>query len=256
MKKIAFLLTIITVTAVVLFLTASTKKQMQIIHTANADEKGFAVLELFTSQGCSSCPPADELLGKYAMQSNKHIIPLAFHVDYWNRLGWIDSFSNSKYSQRQRDYASTFASQSVYTPQLVINGATEMIGSDADKIALAVDNTLKESPSVTLSVAAIGINNNTISFNYKATGTLTNMLIHAVLVQAKVFTNIKAGENRGLKLTNYNVVRDFVTTDKAAAEGKFLLQLPAGAGSAGFYIVLLAQDKTSGKIAGALQTGF
>ncbi len=256
MKKISFILSIITVTAVVLFLTASTKKQKQVINTANADEKGFAVLELFTSQGCSSCPPADELLGKYAMQSNKHIIPLAFHVDYWNRLGWIDSFSSSKYSQRQRDYASTFASQSVYTPQLVINGAKEMIGSDADKIALAVDNTLKESPSVTLSVADIGINNNTISLNYKAAGCIANMLIHAALVQSKVFTNIKAGENRGLKLINYNVVRDFVTTDKAAAEGKFLLQLPAGAGSAGFNIVLLAQDKTSGKIAGALQTGF
>jgi hypothetical protein len=254
MKKIVIICCGIIITAAVFLLTASTKKQLAniIIKNKGAGEKGFVVMELFTSQGCSSCPPAEELLGKYAQLNNKQIIALAFHVDYWNRLGWVDSFSNSKFSQRQRDYAATLNTQSVYTPQLVINGEKEMVGSDVAKIEAGVNSAIDEKPAVQFSILNTAINSNNVVVQYNMEGETCNLMVYAALVQHKVFTNIKAGENRGVKLFNYNVVKDFVSTDKKTTA--VTLHLPDGAPAGNFSIVLLAQDKGSGKIMGALQS--
>jgi hypothetical protein len=256
MKKIVIICCGIIITAAIFLLMASTKKQAAniSIKSKSADEKGFAVMELFTSQGCSSCPPADELLGKYAQLNNKQIIALAFHVDYWNRLGWIDSFSNNKFSQRQREYASILNTESVYTPQLVINGENEMVGSNIEKIEAAVNKAVNENPVIQFNILNTGISGNKLIVQYKIEGETDNLLVHAALVQNKVYTNIKAGENRGVKLFNYNVVRDFVTANKETAA--IALNLPNGAFAGGLKIVLLAQDKKSGKITGALQSGF
>ena len=95
--------------------------------------KSIAVIELFTSQGCSSCPPADDLIGSYAKQNDQSVICLSFNVDYWNRLGWKDVFSNAAYSQRQQQYAQVLHS-GVYTPQAVINGKYQFVGSDKKNI--------------------------------------------------------------------------------------------------------------------------
>ena len=86
----------------------------------------FALLELFTSEDCSSCPPADRLLPQLA-SLDPNIIPLSFHVDYWNNLGWKDPFSSSEFSQRQQNYGRHFNLESIYTPQLVINGEFELL---------------------------------------------------------------------------------------------------------------------------------
>src|SRR6185295_6297026 len=86
------------------------------------------VVELFTSQGCSSCPPADRLLS--TLRSDPRVVPLAFHVDYWNYIGWTDPFSSARWSQRQQAYARAFASNRIYTPQLVVNGTSECVGSN------------------------------------------------------------------------------------------------------------------------------
>src|SRR5262245_43259594 len=87
------------------------------------------ILELFTSEGCSSCPPADKLLPELT-KLGSNIIPISFHVDYWNRLGWVDPFSSSNYSDRQRKYGEQFKLESIYTPQLVVNGEYELVGSN------------------------------------------------------------------------------------------------------------------------------
>jgi hypothetical protein len=252
MKKIIIVFCCTIITAAIFLLTASAKKQVAdiVIKSKDADEKGFVVMELFTSQGCSSCPPADELLGKYAQLDNKQIIALAFHVDYWNRLGWVDSFSNNKFSRRQREYAAMLNTESVYTPQLVINGEKEMVGSDIEKVDAAVNKAADERLLTKFNILNTSVSGNKLTVQYKIEGEITNALVSAALVQSKVYTHIKAGENRGVKLFNYNVVRDFVTTDKGAA---VTLNLPNGAIAAGLKIVLLAQDKKSGKIIGALQ---
>src|SRR5258706_10393726 len=93
---------------------------------------GIAVIELFTSEGCSSCPPADALLAEIlrdARGKNLAIYPLAFHVDYWDHLGWRDPYSDPAYSARQRGYSRTFHRDSIYTPQMIINGVSEFVGS-------------------------------------------------------------------------------------------------------------------------------
>src|SRR5258705_6023536 len=91
--------------------------------------KSFALLELFTSEGCSSCPSADRLLPQLAT-IDSNIITLSFHVDYWNDLGWEDKFSNAEFTNRQREYGQQLHLESIYTPQLIINGEYELVGSN------------------------------------------------------------------------------------------------------------------------------
>src|SRR5690349_9744798 len=98
-------------------------------HHSKKSFQSFAILELFTSEGCSSCPPADLLLPQLA-STDAGIIPLSFHVDYWDQYGWKDPFSNASFTDRQRDYAKHFRLESIYTPQLVINGEKELVGSN------------------------------------------------------------------------------------------------------------------------------
>src|SRR5438270_9575711 len=102
--------------------------------TFSANEKGFAVIELFTSEGCSSCPAAEKLVASVAAENLTSVFILAYHVDYWNRLGWKDGFSNAAYTARQTRYAEVFNLPSAYTPQIVVNGKTEFVGSNAIKL--------------------------------------------------------------------------------------------------------------------------
>lgn len=96
-------------------------------------ESNVAVVELFTSEGCSSCPPADKLLRTIQAES-KDVYVLSYHVDYWDRLGWKDPFSQAAFTERQRDYAQQFNLESIYTPQVVINGVKEFVGSDEQRL--------------------------------------------------------------------------------------------------------------------------
>src|SRR5688572_7171166 len=102
------------------------------------------VLELFTSQGCSSCPPADALLSRLRREDfgGSTVIPLAYHVDYWNHLGWSDPFSSPRWSQRQNLYARALKSSQVYTPQLIINGAIQLVGSADGAIRAEIERQL------------------------------------------------------------------------------------------------------------------
>src|SRR4026209_60089 len=112
-------------------------------HHSKRSLQSFAILELFTSEGCSSCPPADRLLPQLA-STDVHIIPLSFPVDYWDRYGWKDPFSNASFTDRQRDYAKQFNLESIYTPQLVINGQYEMVGSNKSVAETDIRKLLKE----------------------------------------------------------------------------------------------------------------
>ncbi|MGH9465120.1 MAG: DUF1223 domain-containing protein, partial [Thermoanaerobaculia bacterium] len=108
---------------------------------------GPVLLELFTSQGCSSCPPADRLLSRLAAArgSEPVVVPLAFHVDYWNHIGWEDPFSQGRWSARQRAYALAFGRDGVYTPQLVVDGTEELVGSDERAVRRAIERAAAQS---------------------------------------------------------------------------------------------------------------
>ena len=252
MKKLLFALLFLVVTAGILSLTSSAfRKPIAKITSAGAAE-GFVVMELFTSQGCSSCPPADQLLGKYAAQNNPDIIPLSFHVDYWNRLGWKDSFSNASFSQRQRLYEKSIANSSVYTPQLIINGTQEMVGSEESKIASAVIKALALKPAVIITISRQEIKDGELIVQYSTTGNIGNNNILALLVQIRATTKIKAGENNGATLTSYNVVRSMVSVPAKGA-GTCIVAIPAGFTANNYSIVLLAQNAGSLKITGAVK---
>lgn len=175
---------------------------------AKSDASNVAVLELFTSQGCSSCPPADKVLEKYALNQNPNIIALAFHVDYWNRLGWKDPFSKTEFSNRQREYAQKLNSN-VYTPQLVINGTKEIVGSDETGVERLVSEQVPGKTNLLLTITTASILENQLLVEYKTNITNENQVVNIALVKKKEVTNIKRGENSGLKQINYNIVYDF-----------------------------------------------
>ena len=135
---------------------------------AQADSsKPFAVVELFSSEGCSSCPPADALLRQitsYARDNHQRIYTLSFQVDYWNNLGWTDPFSSPQFSERQRQYAGVL-SGGVYTPEMIVNGQEAFVGSDADKAKQSTDHYLTVQPDndITLNLDQSG---DDIKINY------------------------------------------------------------------------------------------
>src|SRR6185436_3907942 len=116
------------------------------------------LVELFTSQGCSSCPPADELLRRIARDPalRGRVIPLAYHVDYWDHLGWRDPFSSREWSLRQGEYVRAMRLGSSYTPQVVINGARQMVGSSTSQIYRAIEDESRRAPEGSVSVRVDG----------------------------------------------------------------------------------------------------
>lgn len=211
--------------------------------TLKAGVKHVAVLELFTSQGCSSCPSADRLLDEYNNKEN--VIALSFHVDYWNRLGWKDPYSSSEYTQRQYTYASALNS-SVYTPQLVINGENEMVGSDAKRI----DNTLKkiwsQDTNSDISIENVNLSNGKAAINYTISGNTNNYLLNIALVEKKTVTAIKSGENGGVTLNGTNVVRNFKSISKpAVGSGSYVIDIPKDIDLKNMSVVLYLQESNN-----------
>ncbi|MBV9988443.1 MAG: DUF1223 domain-containing protein [Chitinophagaceae bacterium] len=169
------------------------------------------LLELFTSQGCSSCPPADALLGEYAGSGDTHVIPLSFHVDYWNRLGWKDPFSAAAFSARQQQYSRHMHLDGVYTPQIVVNGRTETVGNNRNAVQRLVAQEKNTAADASLTIDGINVSDKALEFHYHISGAAADQLIQVALAQKKLTTDIRAGENSGVVLTNYNVVREFTT---------------------------------------------
>lgn len=213
--------------------------------------EGIAVLELFTSQGCSSCPPADALLAGYAKAGDPHIIPLSFHVDYWNRLGWTDPFSNHLFSERQEWYSSLFPGGSVYTPQLVVNGNAETVGNNRASVGKLVQNALKTAVSGHIAVDNVMIENGNLYFHYTLSGSLHSEMLHIALIEKAATTQIRAGENKGVTISNHNIVRVFKTVNPAG-DGQESIALPPGFQKSEYALVLYTQDRRKGAITTAM----
>jgi hypothetical protein len=215
---------------------------------------GFAVLELFTSQGCSSCPPADAILGKFALENNPNIIPLAFHVDYWNRLGWKDPFSNAEFSNRQRDYAQQMNSQNIYTPQLIINGKYDVLGSDENTIKKKINQELTIDKKTSIVIKEAQIKDNLLNVEFDLDKVSSTSVVNIALVKKKEFTAIKRGENSGLKQTNYNIVFDFKSISKPIkSNNKVDFDFQNNWVLSDFKIVVYAQSFPNGEITNVAQ---
>jgi len=168
------------------------------------------VIELFTSQGCSSCPSADRLLSEIGSDRllTGRVIPLAFHVDYWNRLGWADPFSSSAWSRRQGRYASR---GQVYTPQAVLNGTTEMVGSDEREMRRQIDRLSSVAPKaqVTLTLAVSGKDSIEGRYDIATDASLPAERVDLMVAVAEsgLVTAVPRGENGGRSLRNDFIVR-------------------------------------------------
>lgn len=230
----------------VILISSFTLKQIIVKKEKRTLNDGFAILELFTSQGCSSCPPADAVLAKYALQNNPNIIPLAFHVDYWNYIGWKDPFSKGQFSKRQSDYANGMNSQGTYTPQVIINGQHELIGSNESAIKDIVKEELAIKKQNTISIKKATITNNQVNVEYDSDGAAPNTVINLALVKKEEFTSIKRGENSGLKQISYNIVFDFKTLSSASNEERF--EFKKEWLSSDYFVVAYLQNSKTGKV--------
>jgi hypothetical protein len=231
----------------------SRKRSMQSVQHYGKEVQGkyspVAVLELFTSEGCSSCPPADRLLPEL-VKTDTGVIALSFHVDYWDRLGWKDPYSKAEFSERQYNYVEQMNLQSAYTPQLVVNGEYELVGSNHSQALAAIQKALKEKAAVALTVSDVTLKDKQLSFIVSANGKTENMKLQAALVQQQASTAVKAGENRGAKLSHINIVRSLITKD-ASASTSFEFTMPANLATGNWRLVVYTQQEKDLKITGA-----
>ncbi len=180
---------------------------------AAAPANGPVVVELFTSQGCSSCPPADRLLTRLGEDPRfaGRVLPLSFHVDYWNYIGWQDPFSSARWSARQNEYAHAFRSDRIYTPQVVVNGRTECVGSEEGAVVSRISAALGQAPAgeVKLTVAPQGGGPVKVGVDARIAraGARHGLDVLVALYQTGLDTPVKAGENASRVLHNDYVVR-------------------------------------------------
>jgi hypothetical protein len=254
MKLSTVIPTLVVSAIAISFVVASTARTQPATHPAKDGKPHTVVMELFTSQGCSSCPPADELLSRLGKQpiGATRIIPLAFHVDYWNSLGWQDPFSSALWSDRQHQYARAFHSDQVYTPQLVLNGSEQMVGSDERRVRQQIDLSHGDQGSVTFDrVTSDGAAIRAYlhgRVERSLGGRRTNMIV--ALYENNTATAVARGENSGRRLANDYIVRSLVsafplTTTDADISGSVTIPLRAEWKRSNLGVAAFIQDSQS-----------
>jgi hypothetical protein len=212
----------------------------------------ISVVELFTSQGCSVCPPADTLLKSYAERSN--VIALSLPVDYWDYLGWKDTLANPKFTGRQRAYAKARGDGEVYTPQVVVNGAARVVGTKRGDIDQAIERTSKAFAAARVPMR-VWTDNQTVTVDVGAAthpGASSAGTVWFAVVQPRAEVEIRHGENRGRKLTYYNVVRDLTAVGMWSGQPtRIQLQHGAVVRSGNERCAVLLQQGAVGPILGA-----
>jgi hypothetical protein len=219
----------------------------------------FAVAELFTSEGCVSCPPADKVLSELKAEAEKNkqnIYFLEYHVDYWNRLGWKDPFSKNQFTLRQENYSRVLPGKELYTPQLVINGEAELTGSDKKTAETAIRNALARIPGLSVSIDSRVVVNDTLVVSYTLSKADKNASVKIGITEDRLESNVVRGENAGKKLMHDAVVLIFYSSQAAEAKGTVKIPLKGFVPKAGMQLVALVQQKQTMKILGATRVVF
>jgi hypothetical protein len=228
-----------------------------------ASEQGRVpiVVELFTSEGCSSCPPADAFLQKLDDQpvAGAELVVLSEHVDYWNHDGWKDPYSSAELTERQRNYGDRFHLDSVYTPQMVLDGGKEVLGSNVPAVQKAIAEALLQ-PKVALQISQVSVEHDRLRAHVE-TGTLdASRGVRSADVYVAVALNhaesqVLRGENANRRLTHAAVVRKLVKVGKIKSGEQFVrdveLKIDAGSDPHNLRLSAFLQDPGSGKIVGA-----
>lgn len=220
------------------------------LYSQNAEPA--AVVELFTSEGCSSCPAADELLKEMAVKrenEGKPFIALAFHITYWNHLGWADPYSNEVYTDRQKKYAVALKHPQFYTPQAVINGVHQFVGSDEVAFRDSLEKAERRKPSFYIEARAMQ-RGDSIEVQYTLNKDSKNHLLNIAVVEKNSERKITRGENKSRTLRHFNVVREFKTLE-SKKQGTIMLSGVKDLTFNNMEIVLYVQHKKTMRIVGA-----
>jgi len=212
------------------------------------------VIELFTSEGCSSCPSADRLLAQLDREQPiecAHLIVLSEHVDYWNTQGWIDPYSSHEFSERQRKYGSALRTEDVYTPQAVVDGRLEVVGNNSAKLHAAIERAVKEKKiPLSLNVSRSG---EKIHVELQAgEGVASAAQLYLALAENAVQSQVSAGENSGRLLAHTAVVRSLTKAGKFDSENRLAEDLKTSARwGKHLRVVAFLAEHDGGKIIGA-----
>jgi hypothetical protein len=223
------------------------------------------LVELFTSEGCSSCPPADELLTRLEQTQpvdHAEVIALSEHVDYWNRLGWADPYSSSEFSARQNDYARAFDTDGAYTPQMVVDGRAQFVGSDSGRARKAIASASGDSKAaVTVSLASEDTRAGSITLDVRAErpqsvseGDSAEVLL--AITESGLRSSVSRGENAGRRLSHTAVVRKLTALGSVDSQGgaqfvaKPVVQIPRGWKRDSLKALVFVQERTSRRVLG------
>jgi hypothetical protein len=221
------------------------------------------LVELFTSEGCSSCPPADALLAKFDQTqpiSGAEIIVLGEHVDYWDGQGWHDRFSSHQYTERQNEYCGRLHVESPFTPQMIVDGTDQFVGNDAAHAVRAIQHAA-QTPKIQLILSQPVVNAQKVSASVSSPAiTATKKAdIYAALVDLKDTTEVRGGENGGHRLQHVGVLRSLQRVGKlkdlGAGPVSFSLNAPADGKPSEMRVVVFAQESGQGAVLGAVSVG-
>lgn len=218
---------------------------------------GFAVVELFTSEGCSSCPPADRFVNTlvaHARRKNLRIFPLVYHVDYWNHLGWKDRFSQRIFTYLQQLYVRAQGGSTLYTPQMIVDGRWSFIGSRRRDGWKTIRRALRSPSRASIRVKWGATKKGRRTVLYRVKGNLQGVRIELALVERGLYSRVQRGENRGRLLRSDNVVRVYRSyTIPKNKRGQLLLQIPKSIKKRSASVILLLRKIRGRHILGVAQ---
>jgi hypothetical protein len=182
----------------------------------------------------------------------KPIYILAFHVDYWNRLGWTDAFSSADYSKRQEQYAAWLHStDGIYTPQIVVNGKTEFVGSEEGTLRSVIKTNLQKDAAAQVSLSDIQSDGQKIKLRYQTQGNINNTILQLAFIQKSAQTKVESGENGGRTLSHVQIVRALQSVPLKNAEGTASITVPKEVNMHGAELIAFLQDTSNGVVTGA-----
>lgn len=214
----------------------------------------FVLVELFSSEGCSNCPPADSLLHKLKDDADRSGLPIYFvdyHVQLWDDGGWVDPFATEQFSERQQVYNTTFNEDGLYTPEMVVNGATAFVGSDDLEADNAMSLAMEEPASFLIDIKKDSLANDTLYVHYTASRADTSFTVNVILVESGLRSEIKGGDNEGLTVYHENVCRALQSKILYNRKGQIKIPLHKMMLNKNYEMIGFVQQNETFKIVGA-----